>query len=434
MHASRFSAALSLLVLSCTIEEDSSDPSPFSGKTTLLGAGVSESEGEDEGEGDGECGDAVIDMGEECDLGPENSDAGLCTTSCRIAHCGDALVYEGFEACDDGNFDNTDDCTDACAAAVCGDGYVHMGVELCDDGNADDTDGCTAVCKPGTCGDGIVQVGEQCDDGNGDTSDFCPACQLAFCGDGFIHAGIEACDDGNTESDDACTAPFCEPNVCGDGILWPEMEACDDGNDVDGDACTLACTVAYCGDGVKQTGVEECDDGNDAEDDYCTNACTSLLWYVAGPQTNVPVEQLSGWELCWSGLYGSMAPGLTNTILGQQCTGSKLLEACRPVGADVFTVLAMGERADVLFDVGVQPNGKHEANGVAWYYSNNYSMGFAKAGDPVSRNSCDTGAPNLAQRMCWHTGGDSINGGWRCGATTGLNVNPNWERLLYHAD
>ena len=70
-------------------------------------------------------------------------------------------------------------------------------------------------------------------------------------------------------------------------------------------------------------------------------------------------------------------------------------------GAETFTALAMGEREDVLFDVGNQNQGKHEANGVAWYYSNSYSMGFARGGDPVTRQSCDTNNQNPSERMCW---------------------------------
>jgi len=67
----------------------------------------------DEGTGDGdqpgECGDGHVDPGEVCDLGPDNSDNGPCTSMCTIAECGDGLVYEGFEECDDGNGANTDD-------------------------------------------------------------------------------------------------------------------------------------------------------------------------------------------------------------------------------------------------------------------------------------------------------------------------------------
>jgi cysteine-rich repeat protein len=434
MQASRTLPAVLIFLAGCIVG-DGTDPSLFM-TTSLgpLGPSAGESGEEGDAEGDAVCGDGLVDVGEECDLGPENADSNQCTTSCRIATCGDGLVFDGFEECDDGNLDNTDDCIDVCVAAVCGDGYVHEGAELCDDGNLDGTDGCTAVCKPGTCGDGILQDNEQCDDGNSNTDDYCPACQLAFCGDGFEQAGVEACDDGNFESNDACTSPACELGSCGDGILWDGVEECDDGNEVDGDDCTLACTVAYCGDGVKHDGVEACDDGNDVNNDLCTNTCASLLWFVSGPQINVPVEQLSGWDLCWSGTYSTQAASLTNTVLGQKCTGSKLLEGCRQIGANVFTVVAMGERADVLFDVGNQNAGKHEANGVAWYYSNSYSMGFARAGDAVTRNSCDTANVNPQDRLCWHTGGDALNGGYRCGSTTSLNSNATWQRLIYQAD
>lgn len=232
--------------------------------------------------GDGSCGDAVVDVGEECDLGPANSDAGTCTTSCQVAECGDGLVFEGFEECDDGNTSNGDKCINACKLASCGDGHVQLGVEECDDGNEDNADGCTTTCTPGLCGDGIVQAGEQCDDGNNITTDECPACQLAFCGDGYMQAGVESCDDGNQDSNDACTSPFCTPAECGDGIVWAGLEECDDGNDEDGDDCPTSCTIAFCGDGYTHDANEECDDGNNVDDDTCTNNCISNGVFFSG--------------------------------------------------------------------------------------------------------------------------------------------------------
>ena len=427
-----------VLLTACPGAPEDSSLTTFTGNTDL-GDGDGDAETSDSGDGDGDgdpgtsCGDGVVDAGEQCDLGPQNSESGQCTPDCQIAACGDGYLYADYEECDDGNSDDTDACVSGCKLATCGDGFLQAGVEMCDDGNDDEADGCNSMCLPGTCGDGVVQDGEQCDDGNADTTDACPACQLAYCGDGYTQAEVEECDDGNDLSTDGCLPVFCTLNVCGDGNVNEGVEECDDGNDLDNDACTAACAVAYCGDGIKQDGVEECDDGNAVDDDFCTNDCVSLLWWAEGPQVNVPVDMLGGWELCWSGTYGNNSPGLTNTILGQQCTGAKLLEACRPVGANTFTLLAMGDRADVLFDVGNQNAGKHEANGVAWYYSSGWSMGFAKAGDTVSRNSCDTANVNPEQRMCWHTSGDSITSGYRCG-TTFLNGNNSWERLIYQAD
>jgi cysteine-rich repeat protein len=234
----------------------------------------------DPGDGDGDgcpasCGDGIIDEGEECDLGDQNSATGTCTPECLIAECGDGYVYE-VEDCDDGNTDNTDDCVSDCQLASCGDGYVHEGVEVCDDGNTDNTDGCNQRCMPGACGDGIVQMGEQCDDGDVDTTDDCPACQLAFCGDGYQQLGVEQCDDGNMENTDACQPVVCIPSTCGDGFLWAGMEECDDGNLDDSDACPTSCAPAFCGDGFTQAGMEECDDGNDIDNDGCTPDCISL--------------------------------------------------------------------------------------------------------------------------------------------------------------
>jgi cysteine-rich repeat protein len=326
-------------------------------------------------------------------------------------------------------------CDADCTYSVCGDGYHNMLSEECDDGNEDNNDGCIGPCLINVCGDGVLWEGmEECDDENDVDTDECTnACTLAVCGDGVIWEDNETCEDLNDVDTDACTNA-CQDAICGDGILWEGVETCDDGNFDDNDACPGSCEPAYCGDGFKQDGVEECDDGNDIDDDWCSNTCISSLYWVSGPQTNVPEDDLGGWELCWSTTYNQSTPALTNTVLGQQCTGSKLLEACRPVGATTFTVVAMGDRADVLFDVGNQSDGKHEANGVAWYFSNSYSMGFARAGDSVSRNSCDTANVNPQDRLCWHTSGDAINGGWRCGATTGLNGSNTWERMIFQAN
>lgn len=275
--------------------------------TTTLGDGDGDPGTTGDGDpGDGDptggedCGDAVVQTGEECDLGPENSDAGVCTTSCKIAVCGDGLLYDGFEECDDGNPSNTDACVDSCKIAVCGDGFTHAGVEACDDANTDETDGCTSSCTPATCGDGIVQDGEQCDDANMDTGDNCPACQLAFCGDGYILLGVETCDDGNILDSDQCVSPFCVPAFCGDGYLMEGVEACDDANMSDDDACP-ACQVAFCGDGYTQVGLEECDDADNDNDNDCANDCTWNQCQPSGVRAPFNTLGLNTAAGCWDG-------------------------------------------------------------------------------------------------------------------------------------
>ena len=40
---------------------------------------------------------------EECDLGADNANDGLCLLDCTLNQCGDGFVYVGHEECDDGN-------------------------------------------------------------------------------------------------------------------------------------------------------------------------------------------------------------------------------------------------------------------------------------------------------------------------------------------
>lgn len=60
-----------------------------------------------------ECGDAVLDPDESCDLGIGNEVGVDCTTRCVPPSCGDGHVDVG-EACDDGNPIAGDGCSDTC--------------------------------------------------------------------------------------------------------------------------------------------------------------------------------------------------------------------------------------------------------------------------------------------------------------------------------
>src|SRR5262245_64750215 len=73
-----------------------------------------------------------------------------------IAECGDGILDPG-EECDDGNNANGDGCSATCTkeppGGFCGDGIVQP-PEECDDGNNVNGDGCSATCKlepPGFC-------------------------------------------------------------------------------------------------------------------------------------------------------------------------------------------------------------------------------------------------------------------------------------------
>ncbi|KIG18971.1 hypothetical protein DB30_06582 [Enhygromyxa salina] len=276
---------LTILALAgCPSGEGVEGATTFQVPTTQEGDGDGDNEtgttGDGDGDGEGDCGNSIVEAGEECDLGDGNSESANCTPECKIAACGDGYLYTGFEECDDGNTDNTDACVAGCVPASCGDGFVHESVEICDDANDDNTDDCNDECLLTSCGDGVIQAGEQCDDANDDDTDDCPGtCQLAYCGDGFIQDLVEQCDDGNQLDNDGCVG-ICTEAVCGDGFIWEGVEECDDSNEIDGDACTAACTQAFCGDGVHWQGMEECDDANMVDDDGCANDCTLDVQYT----------------------------------------------------------------------------------------------------------------------------------------------------------
>jgi hypothetical protein len=95
----------------------------------------------------------------------------------------------------------------------------------------------------------------------------------------------------------------------------------------------------------------------------------------------------------------------------------------------------MAPRADVLFNCGEQNNCTQQSNGVGWYYSTTWSWGFAPGGLPVNRDSCDFndgGQASPQLRLCWHTGGNSLTGGYRCGNDTPFGSD--WHRIVFEAD
>jgi len=147
-----------------------------------------------------------------------------------------------------------------------------------------------------------------------------------------------------------------------------------------------------------------------------------------GPQTNVSESSVTGggWTQCYSDRFNTT---LNPSTVLSQCSGDQLMMACRPVGSATLSLLAQSTRADVTFDTGNNLGTTHNSNGTEWYYnvSGKNSWGFAGSGDSVNKNSCDTNGTNPSSRMCIHTNG----GGYRCGATTGLNGSTTWERVFY---
>ena len=155
----------------------------------------------------------------------------------------------------------------------------------------------------------------------------------------------------------------------------------------------------------------------------------SAAYLPSGVQNNVALATVlgGGWSLCYQATY-AVSLGNTNAGALSGCGSSNLMLAARETGSSTILLLAQASFADVTFNVG-NGNTTHNANGVEWYYSPNYSWGFAQGGDTVSRGQCDTNGANGAQRLCWHT--IAGVGGWRAGVNTNLNGSTSYEKLIF---
>ncbi|MDD5041691.1 MAG: DUF4215 domain-containing protein [Candidatus Peribacteraceae bacterium] len=237
------------------------------------------------------CGNALIEIGEDCDNGSicgagdaagrccsENADCsvyrgpcigGFCSTKTTVTCGSDGDCIEEYPCVFDSASDPT--CSTQCKRTTgsssshasasfssssssstsssssstppfCGNGVVNSG-EQCDDGNQMIGDGCNASCRRESthgqpvCGNGVQEIYEQCDDGNLQAGDGCDVrCRLEStvitgtpqCGDGRLNPG-EECDDGNRRDFDGCSATcFLEKGSCGDGIIQQALgEQCE---------------------------------------------------------------------------------------------------------------------------------------------------------------------------------------------------------------
>ena len=173
---------------------------------------------------------------------------------------------------------------------------------------------------------------------------------------------------------------------------------------------------------------------------FGASAAQAADYLPFGVQNNVSIGTVTGggWSECFSQDYGSSGPSI-GSILDGCSAGTKLMLAGRETGSNNLMVLAQADTADVTFNTGFG-NTTHNANGVEWYFSDSYSWGFAPGGGAVFRQSCDTvdstsftgGGPTVDQRLCWHTGGGNMQGGWRVGAVDFLNSGTTgYEKVIY---
>lgn len=157
-----------------------------------------------------------------------------------------------------------------------------------------------------------------------------------------------------------------------------------------------------------------------------------------GVQNDVLLSTVAGWGFTECsvvsyavGQSGADANLARPAAMLSGCSGDYLMMAARRVGGTAYEVLAAANFADVIFETGTG-NTTHAANGVEWYFNDNWSWGFAGAGDLVQRSSCDVGGFNERDRLCWHTH-DWYSSGYRAGNVY-LNGGTGWEKVLLVAN
>ena len=161
-------------------------------------------------------------------------------------------------------------------------------------------------------------------------------------------------------------------------------------------------------------------------------------YYPSGPQTSVAQADLAGWTLCYSGPYA--ASGVEAELYGvggiidELCTGDYLMLAGGPLDDPILTVLAAAPRVDVLTDTTNDETTTHNANGSEWYFNDDWSWGYALAGDIVEKNNCDVEDTNGEFRLCFHVDGQALDGGYRAGTNKGLNGSADWTRYIYQSN
>ena len=401
----------------------------------------------------GECVGQITPASEQCNLMDDNcngvvDDMGVAT--CGVGACATALEkcvngvlqpcvpgQPTVEVCDgvDNNCNNKVDESDPMDGSNCLTGLFNqceVGIYTCKDG--------APLCVPN-----VAPQPETCDgadnDCDGTIDNNVPgtgtACVTGL--PGPCNAGTVACQ--NNQIDCFPTNPAV-PEVCNDNIDNDCNGVVDDVPGLGGPcdtgllgACATGTLICQ-GNQTKcqQTVFAEATDPCDGVDNDCNGVTDpGCLNTFSGIQENIPIASLTGWTQCYIDTYANGSTPLT-TILSQ-CNKANLLLACRVTGSSTLQLAAHAPRNDVTFDTGNNSGVLHTANGVSWYYNNSWSWGFVLAGNTVQKNSCDvdsSGANNL--RMCWHTGGGFINGGYRCGVTTGLNGSNSFERLVFHAD
>ncbi len=307
------------------------------------------------------CGNGLVDLGEECDAGPSNSDdePDTCRSSCLLPVCGDGVADRG-EDCDDGDEFGGDGCTPLCEIEH---GQledepndepdeaqdwelvtIHGGLP---EGDVDcfslELPNCAAVWANlvGECPAPALLAlhdpeGNQVAVGSPDASGCAALDPAAAPGARFVAEGswtvcVSALLDG--------PVPYYALEI---GVVQPEDASytIDEADDPDGDGKPDKCDTDRDGDGVENDG-DSCPDvpnGPDSEPLTPSDDGFLRVWLSAGPYTGLTSEQdcLPTADNLVAEVDADATPGLGD-----------------PAGGEIWTVLwSGGDRLEYLDDYG----------------------------------------------------------------------------------
>lgn len=142
-----------------------------------------------------------------------------------------------------------------------------------------------------------------------------------------------------------------------------------------------------------------------------------------------------GWTVVYQGAYGTSFDYAS--ILNGIAAGSKVaLASSSSTGALTFDLFGNTTLATLQTITGA--NATIFADGAYWY-RNAASVGFAPT-STIYQSTADVlnsalagGSIDLvdgAQRLSWHGGATSVNGGWRSGNNVWLNNDASWQRYV----